>query len=400
MKKITVFVLMMVVLMSVSLSASASFSDIDGSWAREAILRLDQLGIFDGIYQDNFQPNNTVTREELIEIAARAFNLTNTQKQTVYAWLDDLMAVDEFNAEQGDQLNRAELVALVANLLGLTEHGLNAANWYPSFNDVPADHPVFVAVEMINMLDILPTYVLNNFEPSRLSSRAEVVALVDAALNLDIVNGEVAEIQSNSNRLIIQTPDNEFRSVPVGEDTLILQNGNNLQFNNLAKGDSISALYNQSGSVQFINVNSTKAGNSLFQGISNLLKGLNGLQASQNLQQVQELPLLQELSEVITPEQLVPLLSGDWSGVNEGLRYNLYQEFVDLGMSPWEAEALLSQDWGSLENMGKDRLALALSDYAGITPEIFYSALNQNWDQLMQYAQVEIAQRLLSGTIF
>lgn len=399
MKNLPILALLFIIFLSSSVPALASFSDIDGSWAREAITRLDEHGIFDNLYTDKFQPNNTITREELIEIVARAFNLTNTDQQTIYTWLDHLMAHDpaSASASANNQLNRAELVAVVAKVLGLTEYGIDPATWTPSFADVPPEHPVFTAVEMINLLDILPTYVLNNFEPTRLSSRAEVAALIDAALNLELVEGQITEIHENSNRLIVKTPENEYRSIPVTTETVILQQGNNLSITNLAAGNKISAIYDRTGNVQLVSVNSAKTGSSLLQAIGNLLNGLKG---AQNLEQVQELPVLQELSQVLTPEQMAAIITGDWARVNDSLRYSLYQEFVELGMTPWEAEALLSQDWSSLEDMGIDRLALALSDYAGITPEIIYSALNQDWNQLLEYAQVEVAQRLLTGTIF
>ena len=48
---------------------------------------------------------------------------------------------------------------------------------------------------------------------------------------------------------------------------------------------------------------------------------------------------------------MAAIITGDWARVNDSLRYSLYQEFVELGMTPWEAEALLSQDWSSLEDM-------------------------------------------------
>ena len=70
---------------------------------------------------------------------------------------------------------------------------------------------------------------------------------------------------------------------------------------------------------------------------------------------------------------------------------------VELGLAPWEAEAVLSQNWQALGDMGMDRVAVLLSDYVGVSPEIFYAAFNQDWGKVYEYAQVEIAQRLLTA---
>ena len=68
MKNLPILALLFIIFLSSSVPALASFSDIDGSWAREAITRLDEHGIFDNLYHDKFQPNNTITREELLKL--------------------------------------------------------------------------------------------------------------------------------------------------------------------------------------------------------------------------------------------------------------------------------------------------------------------------------------------
>ena len=115
-----------------------------------------------------------------------------------------------------------------------------------------------------------------------------------------------------------------------------------------------------------------------------LLQGLNGA--------------AQSLLEILTPEQITAIVNGDWQKLNEEVRYELYQEMVDRGIAPWEAEALLSQDWSGLETMAKDRLAAEAADYLEITPEMIYAALNQDWQKVLEYAQVELAERLLSSS--
>ncbi len=375
-----VLFLIVTLLMSNVSTVSASFSDVEGSWAREAILRLEKSGVFKGIYEGIYQPNSTASREDLIEIAARGFNLSQMEKQTIYTWLDHLIPMDQDMEYNGDMLTRAELIALVANVLGLTDQSLYVNNWFPSFDDVDEEHPVFLPIELINKLGILPTYVMNRFEPGRLSSRAEVAALLDAALKLDTVEGRVASVYPETNRIIIQVEGDEHRSLPVENNTVLLRGGNSISVSQLRTGELIHAFHDKDGLVRIVHVDEVN------QNTATILESLSGI--------------TQGLSGVVSQQQIIALLSGDLSGINDSLRYNLYEQLLEYGVSPWEAEAFLSQDWQALQDMGKDRIAFALSDYSGVTPELFYAAVNQNWDRALEYAQVEIAQRLLSGMLF
>ena len=85
------------------------------------------------------------------------------------------------------------------------------------------------------------------------------------------------------------------------------------------------------------------------------------------------------------------------SALLEEVRYELYQELVDRGVAPWEAEAAINQDWSSLQLMLKERLTAETAEYLDVAPELISAALDQNWSKVLQYAQVELAQRLLTS---
>ena len=65
-------------------------------------------------------------------------------------------------------LTRGELTGLIAKLLGLTDSHVTPENLYPTFIDVDKDHPAYMHIELVNSLGILPSYIINRFEPSRL----------------------------------------------------------------------------------------------------------------------------------------------------------------------------------------------------------------------------------------
>ncbi|HPT84225.1 MAG TPA: hypothetical protein PLM25_10055, partial [Limnochordia bacterium] len=103
------------------------------------------------------------------------------------------------------------------------------------------------------------------------------------------------------------------------------------------------------------------------------------------------------LADLLTPAQINALITGDWDQLGEEVRYELYQELVDRGVAPWEAEAAINQDWSSLQLMLKERLTAETAEYLDVAPELISAALDQNWSKVLQYAQVELAQRLLTS---
>ena len=258
---------------------------------------------------------------------------------------------------------------------------------------------MFTAVELVNKLNVLPTYVMNRFEPQRASTRAETAALLNAALNLENIAGEVVEIHQPSNRIIVTTSDNQYRSLPVAEQTLVLGSGAAQNVDQITVGDQIQALYDTNGNVALVSVEQGASGSGLLQNLANLVKGLRNTANLQslNLDSLVSEDTVQTLQEVLTPEQVAAIISGDWSKASDSFRTNLFGQLVELGLAPWEAEAVLSQNWQALGDMGMDRVAVLLSDYVGVSPEIFYAAFNQDWGKVYEYAQVEIAQRLLTA---
>lgn len=379
MRKYPVIITLVLTLFLSSVGTSyAAFSDIQGSWAREAITRLDELGAFQGIMDtNNYEPNTTISREDVIQISGRVFELSDSEKQLLYTWLDHFLPMDENANYSGDVLTRAELAALTTNLLSLDTKAITG-DLFPSFSDVEKDHPAFVHIELVNQLGILPTYVMDRFEPDRLATRAEVAAILDAARQLTTIEGTVTETYPTSNRIIVQDLNGEFQSLPIEHNTLIFSNNQKTTIDQVRIGEKIHAVHDKHGAIRFIALHrdGQQTAQSLIQGLGSLLGSLNG---------------------TISQDQLASILSGNWGVLSENLRYDLYQQLIDLGLAPWEAEAVLAQDWDSLGNLAKDRVAYEATDYLGISPELAFAALNQDWDRLMEYAQVELIQRLMQG---
>ncbi|WP_376768629.1 S-layer homology domain-containing protein [Paenibacillus foliorum] len=67
---------------------AAQFSDINESWAKEAILALASNGIINGYEDGTFYPEANITRVEMIAIIVRIINLTTVQGTSSAAFTD------------------------------------------------------------------------------------------------------------------------------------------------------------------------------------------------------------------------------------------------------------------------------------------------------------------------
>ena len=90
-------------------------------------------------------------------------------------------------------------------------------------------------IELVNSLGILPSYIINRFEPSRLVTRAEAAHLLDSAMQLILLK-EKSDFHHNSNRILVETLDAETVSLPLQTDTLVFRNGMSSNIEQLGNG--------------------------------------------------------------------------------------------------------------------------------------------------------------------
>lgn len=66
------------------LPTAPKFNDIDNHWAKEDILALSQKGIVNGVGENKFMPDNSITRAEFITLIIRAINCKIVKYQDVF----------------------------------------------------------------------------------------------------------------------------------------------------------------------------------------------------------------------------------------------------------------------------------------------------------------------------
>lgn len=356
-------------------TALAAFANIDGFWAEDAILSLEEQGLFDVLWTEEFSPSQSIKHEDAFKLLATAFELDSNEESQLKDWLNQLLVAHP------EGLTRGEFAAVLANLLGLGEHTEVPQGFYPSFADLNIDYPGFLGIEVLQRLALLPTHMVGRFEPYRLITGAEIIYILDQALKLTEVEGIVAEVENEGRQVVLTSTEEEEQIVlNLLAETLYL-NPSSLTREPLTRneklnpGQNIVALTRGSQAllVQFDEENPVQV----------IMQGLN--QATQ------------VLADILTPAQVNALISGDWEQLGEEVRYEIYQELVDRGVAPWEADALIQQDWSNLQTMLQERLTQESADYLDVAPELIQAALNQNWSQLLEYAQVELAQRILTS---
>jgi len=353
----------------------AAFSDIDHNWAREAILSLEGQGLFEKLWTEEFSPSSPLTHEETLTLLAQAFQLTSDEEQKLTDWLNTILVAHP------EGVTRGEFGAALGNLLGLGEQVESPKGFYPSFADLSVDYPGFLGVELLQRLALLPTHMVGRFEPYRLITRSEVAFILDQALRLQEVKGTVEEVSEGGRQLTLKTDyDQEALVLNLLSETLYVSPPSltreplSTEFQ-LEKGQNVVVLARKNQAL-LINLEQVSAAQVVMDGINNATKAL---------------------VEVLTPAQINAIIAGDWEQLGEEVQNELHEELVNRGISPWEADALLRRDWDSVQMMLQERLTQEAADYLQVAPELVQAALSQDWEKLLEYAQVELAQRLLTS---
>ncbi|CAK4836635.1 unnamed protein product [Aphanomyces euteiches] len=180
----------------------ASFTDIDGHWAKAMIREAATKGILTGYPDGTFRPNHSVTRAEFVTMLAHAIqsiqggntspqnnnkdaSLSFTDAVTIGAWAKEavMYAVQagivngykDGSFRPNAQITRTELVSMIARALGLS---LDTSTATP-FADA-ANIPTWAkgAVEATRKLGIVSGRGGNLFVPLGEATRAETVVLL------------------------------------------------------------------------------------------------------------------------------------------------------------------------------------------------------------------------------
>ena len=172
----------------IQIDSKTTFNDIDGHWAKNAIIDFATKGYINGYEDGTFKPDNSITRAEFVKILNKAFGYTNVGKENFsdvnpsdWYYNDICIGVNagyingyEDNTFKPDkQITRAEASKIIATALNLKGDGnLNfkdsseISNWAKPYVDALSDN------------NIINGYEDNTFRPHNNMTRAENVTIL------------------------------------------------------------------------------------------------------------------------------------------------------------------------------------------------------------------------------
>lgn len=367
------------------------FSDLEGHWAEKTIKDLVRLEILHGYPDKTFRPDQSITRAELAKILAVTFNLKSSSKQAL-ADIDDHWAKEYacalvekkiIAAEKGTfyperPVTREEAVGMLTRLVNIKhpeeEYTLKVT---PSFADITEESPAFAEIELASRLGILPGYYQQKFNPSYLATRADIAWMISRLREIKTLRGTVLDTNEASGLLTVKPETNgvkvdgekdeqEARLVLVNDETVLLRNNITTKPGQVLAGDKLTVFFNPQEKPVFVKAYGEVTQNDLLSRLSAMVK------------------------ERLTPEQIAAILAGDWDSVKDALTGELYNQMLNYGLTPAEAEAILMQDWAYLDMVSRDRLAEALSGYLGITRDLSRALLDRDLERIKEYAKIEL----------
>lgn len=354
--------------------AASPFKDIETSWAKEHIEALAGLGVTSGYPDRTFRPDRPVTRAEFAKMVASAFTLIPSEQASFTDvdghWARDAILAlasagvatgyDDGTFRPDEKVTRAEAAAMLVRLLKL--HDVTGYVDGASFADLPRNHWAHAAAETALRLKILPPYVRGTFEPALPATRAEVAAMIHETLRLQTTRGSIDYLDP-ALRLVGVRHQGGVSDFTLHPETIIHRNTAVAPFENLQVGDAVYVVADRFGSPQFVKANGVITPGDVVTKVSNVTRGLltpGDLRAiiagdwdavTESLKST----LYDELvKRGVSPVEAAAIMSGDWESLKGYARDHLAQVIAGyLGISTDLAIAVLERDWSQARELAQ-----------------------------------------------
>ncbi len=207
-------------LINVGVANAATLSDVDSSsdYAKEAIIELAEKDIIKGDEDGNFNPQNTVTRAEMIAMIVRALEVDTTDVPDIATFQDaptthwaykyveaayregiiNGMSKEVFGTDE--QCTREQMTVMFIRSLGISEVISNENNEFTLINKLSDKDEVSSwakdAVEFSLASEIMKGTGSNTFAPLESAQRQQAAVLTQRVLNnkeniIEYANGNI-----------------------------------------------------------------------------------------------------------------------------------------------------------------------------------------------------------------
>jgi len=180
----------------VKLFLDGNFTDIHYHWAKDVILKLYEEDLMDGYEDYSFKPNQDITRAEAAEVLSNALELTDegniqfsdiSQDNEFYAAIAKVVAAgiiqgyDDNTFKPDQQISREELVLILTKSFNVHINH-NIEEWI--LDDLYINNKAFYEINTFFKNGWLNYFIEgNSFKPEKTITRAEFAVLFDTVKN-------------------------------------------------------------------------------------------------------------------------------------------------------------------------------------------------------------------------
>lgn len=176
------------------------FKDIEGHWAKDSVMNMYEAGIVNGVSENEFKPDDNITRAEFAAILVRALKLEEKAESIEFNdvgatdWYYEAVQIASSNGlVNGDNnnffpersLSREEMAKMVVNAYSLIKNEANEAAAEIMFSD--AEQLSSWSVEYVKKavgLKLISGFDDGSFHPGEQTTRAQAVVVMERLLGL------------------------------------------------------------------------------------------------------------------------------------------------------------------------------------------------------------------------
>lgn len=350
------------------------YRDVTSPSLEEAVRRLAPTGALLVFPGDELRPSRAITVGEFARLVIPLYDMTlpsgaDPNEAAVQALaergiLPDTAAISD---TAGDPLSVGNLLAAAVQLADLSDL---ARDWKPSDN---------AEASLARAAGVVPASIGSSDELRRSATRSEALELLAALRRISVADGTIQFGDSGRTTASIVSGQGASVRVRLSDQTVVLRNGDPSGADRLVSGDRVRAVVDDTGEARVV-----LAEGGLFDQTALLERARD---------------VVRILARYLTPEQWQMLIQGDWQGIVSTLTPEMYDRMMALGVSPWEAEALLNRDWPAVREAATDRLAQEGADRLDVSPELLRSVLARDWTTARQLAQQELIEKVINEVI-
>jgi len=232
-KKVSSVLLALVLVLSIVLPSFAAYSDVNSSWAKQAIEKWSSKELINGYKDGTFKPNNSISRAEFVAIMTRVFNYqekSSIQFKDVKPtdWFSDYVSrVKEASIIEGypdgtfkpqDSITREQAAAIISRAFGFEASDVNACAKFSDAVKISeyAKKPVSAMVER----GILQGRPGNIFAPGEKITRAEVIHIINKIID-DIANKSQTYTGNIKGSFVVNTKEVVLKDMTISGDLYI-----------------------------------------------------------------------------------------------------------------------------------------------------------------------------------